>query len=343
MLARWRPVDAGFERLARPLLELVQRLTGLETSFVTHIDWAEQSQEVVLALNTSTLQVAEGAVLDWSDSMCRWAFLSGKEHTSDVKGDFPGSTGAGDLGMETFFALPILAGDVTLGTVCGASRRRVDVPPEVLGHVRLVAEAMAFQLATAVDSRANRQRAERAEALAPTDGLTGLTNARTFNTRFEEELARSGRHGTPIALMVINVDSLTAVNERDGRDRGDAVLHALGEVLCEAARVGDVAARIGGDDFALLLPHTDTWGAETAAHRIAAEFCQATERLASPCTLSIGISTSETTERRSLLAAADAALSRSKAGGRDRVEISMAGDGTSWRSQPPPPSPPAGT
>lgn len=317
-------VDLGFERLARPLLQLVQRLTGLETSFVTHIDWARQCQEVVLALNTSTLHVAEGAVVDWSDSMCRWTLLSGKEHTADVQGDFPGSVGGDDLGLETFLALPILVGDATLGTLCGASRRPVDVPTDVMEHLRLIAEAMAFQLATAVESRANQERAERAEALVTTDGLTGLPNARAFNTRFEEELARSGRHGTSISLLVLNVDLLQRVNDRDGR--GDAVLQALGEVLCEAARVGDVPARIGDDEFAMLLPHTDTWGAETAAARIAGEFQGAMTGLGNPCTLSIGISSSDTIQRRCLFSAADAALARRKAAGGDGTETAGAGD-----------------
>lgn len=83
----------GFDRPARPLPEPIQHLTGLETSFVTHIDWDSQTQEVVLALNTSELEVPEGAVADWSDSVCRWAFLSSKEQSSDVSIDFPGSFG----------------------------------------------------------------------------------------------------------------------------------------------------------------------------------------------------------------------------------------------------------
>ena len=106
----------GFERLARPLLELIQHLTGLETTFVTQIDWAAQRQEVLLALNTAELQVVEGSVTSWSETMCRQAFLSNKDHSCDVPTDFPGSLAAEQLGMRSYFALPILDGDDTIGT-----------------------------------------------------------------------------------------------------------------------------------------------------------------------------------------------------------------------------------
>lgn len=96
----------AFERSTRPLLDLVRGLTGLETSFVSRIDWDNQSQTVVLASNVSDLEVAEGSVVDWSDSMCRWAFLTGIDHTSDVAADYPGSVGGEMLGMRSFLAVP---------------------------------------------------------------------------------------------------------------------------------------------------------------------------------------------------------------------------------------------
>lgn len=313
--------DVGFERLARPLLELIQRITGLETTFVTQIDWAAQVQEVVVALNTSELEVPEGSVVEWSDSMCRLTFLSGREQSFDVGGDFPGSLGAEQLGMRTFAAVPILAGDATLGTVCAASRRAFELDPEMLASMRLVAEAMAFQMAMQLDGREQRQRAEVAEAMALTDSLTGLANRRAFTARLEEELSRSGRHGSSIAVLVIDVDRFKTVNDTHGHHAGDTVLVGLGDVLRKAARASDMPARLGGDEFAFLLPHSDIAGAEAVADRIANEFRLAVGGLELSCTLSIGISTSETTHRRSLLAAADKALYRSKANGRNRAEV----------------------
>ena len=302
----------GFERTTRPLLVLIQRMTGMETTFVTEIDWPSQRQEVVLALNASELEVAEGTVIDWSDSMCRWTFLSTKVQSVDVRADYPESVGARQ-GMRTFFALPILSGDAILGTVCGASRHPVELGLDTMANIRLIAEALSYQMEAYAQTGALRGRAERAEALALLDPLTGLANRRAFASRFEEELARSGRHDEPIAVLVIDLDGFKAVNDTYGHLGGDMVLMAAGEILRRAARAEDVAARLGGDEFALLMPHCAAAGAEKVAARIASDFCFATDGLDMPCTLSVGISSSETTHRRSLLKTADDALYRSKA------------------------------
>ena len=75
--------------------------------------------------------------------MCRLAFLSGREQTSDAPGAFPGNLGADVLGMQTFFAVPVLAAERTIGTICGASRRVVVLDDGVLHMMRLVARAIA--------------------------------------------------------------------------------------------------------------------------------------------------------------------------------------------------------
>ncbi len=303
----------GFDRLARPLLALIQRLTGLETSFVSEIDWTAQRQDVLVALNSGDLEVAEGSILPWSDSMCRWSFLSGKPHSSAVARDFPGSLGAERLGMQTFVALPIRDGSVILGTVCGASRDAVDLEPEVLVSLELIAEALSFQLGTLVERHQLQRRAEDAEALALVDPLTGLFNRRGFHARFEEELARSGRQGTPLALLALDLDDFKVVNDNHGHAAGDAVLVALGDVVRRCARLEDVAGRLGGDEFVVLLNPGDPVVAEQVAARIAEEFRMACELLAVPCTLSTGYSISGSTPLRSLLVAADEALYRAKA------------------------------
>ena len=311
----------GFERLSRPLLELIQRLTGLETSFVTEIDWEAQEQTVLLALNTGELDVPEGTVTDWSDTMCRQAFLIGKERSADVPTDFPENAAAAELGMRTFFTLPIVHEDTTVGTVCGASRRAVELEPDVMDNVRLIAEALSFQLAAQHEARLLRDRAERAEALSLVDPLTQLPNRRGFTGRLEEELARAARHGAPIAVLAIDLDRFKTVNDSYGHVGGDRVLSIVGDVLRSAARTEDVPARLGGDEFALLLPHCDTPGAEAVAARLADGFARATRDADMHTTLSIGISTSESSPLTSLMADADTALYRGKAAGGDRAVV----------------------
>ena len=303
----------SLETLARPLLELVERLTGLETTFVTTIDWTSQRQEVVVARNSGDLKVAEGSTLRWLDSMCRWSFLRGSAHTADVPVDYPGSIGAEDLGMQTFLALPIQAGDLVLGTVCGASREAVHLDPGVLSNLHLISEALSLQLGALVERRQLRRRAEGAEALALIDPLTGIANRRGFDARFEEELARSGRSGVPVALLAFDIDGFKAINDTYGHLAGDEVLRAAADVLRRTARMEDVAGRLGGDELALLLTPGDERVAQNVARRIAEEFRAACERLEMPCTLSVGLSTSATTPRALMRATADDALYRAKA------------------------------
>lgn len=298
----------AFESMARPLLELVERVTGLETSFLTEIDWESQTQEVVLARNSGELEVAEGSVVPWAESMCRWSFLAGKELSTDVARDYPGSLGSEQLGMQTFFAIPIVDGDLAVGTVCGASRRTVDLDEETVEILRLVAQALTNQFRIEVESNRQRRRADEAEALAMTDPLTRLPNRRAFTTRFEAELARAGRQGTPLALLLIDVDDFKSVNDTRGHAAGDSVLVALAEVLRRVARTEDLAARLGGDEFAVVLAGASADDAAAVGDRIAAEFRSAVAAIGSPCTASVGVASSEAVALRDLLDEADRLL-----------------------------------
>lgn len=309
------------EQVARPLLELMQSISGLETTFITQVDWDGQEQEVMFALNTAELQVTEGSVLDWSDSMCRWVFLSGQEQTSDVQGEFPDSLGAEQLGMQTFFAVPVLVDERTIGTVCGASRRAVLITDPLLAMMRLVARAMAVQLQTDQEKTDHRDRADRAEVLALTDELTGLPNRRAFNSRAEQELARSARHPYGVAVLMVDVDEFKAVNDQFGHEVGDQVLRAVAQAMRSGSRVEDVPARLGGDEFALMLSYTDVVGAVRVAERVRRTFAEFSTSIGVSCSISIGLSSSDTTPRREPVGAADRALYRSKALGRNRVEV----------------------
>lgn len=326
------PVDLGadpdrgglpaLEQMARPLLELLQLITGMETTFLTHIDWDAHAQEVLHALNTGELVVPEGSTVDWSDSMCRQTLLDGREVLNDISPDLPNG-----LGMQTFMAVPILVETRTIGTVCGASRRRVDVDDRALRMTRLVAESLATHLAIAQESLVHRARADDAEVLALTDALTGLANRRAFTARWAEELLRSTHHDYAVSVLMVDVDRFKAVNDRHGHDVGDSVLRAVGEALSSASRGQDVVARLGGDEFAVIAAHTVADGATLLADRARGMFAGHAEALGVDSTLSIGVSSSDATPRGDLLVAADVALYEAKDAGRDSVVV--------WRGGPP--------
>jgi diguanylate cyclase (GGDEF)-like protein len=125
-----------------------------------------------------------------------------------------------------------------------------------------------------VGGRALMRDHRRALQRATRDGLTDLPNQRAFQDELPQAVASSARYQDPLALVVLDVDDFKFVNDRHGHPHGDAVLRHVAEVLREA-RPGDRPYRIGGDEFALLLAHTDSDGARTLARRLSRSFTDA--------------------------------------------------------------------
>ncbi|RME45287.1 MAG: GGDEF domain-containing protein, partial [Deltaproteobacteria bacterium] len=96
---------------------------------------------------------------------------------------------------------------------------------------------------------------------ASRDPLTRLHNRRSFHRRLEEEMHRAIRYGQPLSLIMLDIDWFKRINDTFGHPVGDAVLSGIGRILLEVSRTNDVVARIGGEEFAVLLPSTDQAGA----------------------------------------------------------------------------------
>jgi two-component system, cell cycle response regulator len=163
------------------------------------------------------------------------------------------------------------------------------------------------------------------EKLALTDPLTGLANRRAFQEALESEMARVGRHGRPASLVFLDLDLFKAVNDTHGHAVGDEVLEGFSQVLKRACRRGDLAARIGGEEFGVILPTTGRLPAALVGERIrrATEARPLGRSAAVPVTVSVGVASTEDApgppEAGELLRRADAALYRAKAEGRNRV------------------------
>ncbi len=109
---------------------------------------------------------------------------------------------------------------------------------------------------------------------AVTDALTGLYNRRLFSESFEKELNRARRYGQPLGLVILDLHRFKEVNDKHGHPRGDEVLRAAAATLKKALRTSDSAFRIGGDEFALLLPQTDAAQAVALSRRIGTVFSE---------------------------------------------------------------------
>ena len=111
---------------------------------------------------------------------------------------------------------------------------------------------------------------ERLAEMAITDPLTGLRNHRAFHEDVARELQRAGRTGVPLALVLLDLDDLKAVNDTQGHQAGDERLQALADAIRATGRGVDVAYRVGGDEFAVILPDARSWGALEFAQRLRA-------------------------------------------------------------------------
>jgi diguanylate cyclase (GGDEF)-like protein len=157
--------------------------------------------------------------------------------------------------------------------------------------------------------------------LAAVDSLTGALNRRAFEIAAERERLRAARHGTALSLAYLDVDHFKAANDRLGHHAGDRVLAEVARAISEAVRGTDLFARMGGDEFVLLLPETDAREAMTVVQRVRAAAASAARAAGYPVALSAGITTfrfpPESVD--AMLAAADDLLYKAKAAGRDRV------------------------
>lgn len=166
-----------------------------------------------------------------------------------------------------------------------------------------------------------RELAERLTRLARVDALTGCLNYRGFRDRLETEIARARRTGRPVALLHADLDHFKQVNDGLGHPVGDQVLGNIGEVLEGIARRADVVARIGGEEFAVLLPETTLADAERIAERVRVTVRGLDEP--AQVTVSVGVSAlpevADTAQQ--LVSTADRALYAAKGSGRDRVAV----------------------
>jgi len=171
---------------------------------------------------------------------------------------------------------------------------------------------------------------------AVTDPLTGLQNRRRFDETFDKELNRARRYAHPLSLVILDLHRFKEVNDRYGHPRGDEVLHAAASTLNKTLRTSDSAFRIGGDEFALILPQTDSAQASALSRRIGIVFAEILLSLNLDISVSIdhGVSTypQDGDQRAQLIRISDERLYRSKHANHRKTD-------TESTQEPPPASP----
>lgn len=159
---------------------------------------------------------------------------------------------------------------------------------------------------------------ERQTSLALTDSLTGLPNRRAFEDLARRELARADRTGSPLALALIDIDNFKLINDQLGHAGGDLVLRRFAATTRRILRSADVAARVGGDEFALILPGVDAPSAAAALERLRTGLVHEPD---GPIGCSIGVALVAGGELADALRYADQALYVAKASGKGAIEL----------------------
>ncbi|MBV8760546.1 MAG: diguanylate cyclase [Deltaproteobacteria bacterium] len=218
---------------------------------------------------------------------------------------------------KSLLVLPLLSADEAIGTLTLVARAEKRFSSDVREMLAVIANQVAIALQ-------NGFLYKKMETMATTDGLTGLTNHRTFQARFEDLLQRAQRHNHKVALLLCDVDHFKKVNDTYGHPIGDEVLRRVAKVLQEVPRKIDIPARYGGEEFAVLLDNVDVAQAKAVADRIRIEISKVvvdTDKGPLSVTESVGVAAfpDDGRDRATLIERADLALYHAKHTGRNRV------------------------
>lgn len=167
------------------------------------------------------------------------------------------------------------------------------------------------------------QKANKAlQIMANTDHLTQLPNRRYFLEKFSLEVARKNRHDSPLSMLILDLDHFKSINDTYGHTAGDEVLRRVSSIIKDSVREYDIAGRLGGEEFGLILPDTDIEGAKNYAERLRKNIQTSHNENEIPITASIGLTEAKKEMSvEQIIEAADTALYHSKETGRNKVTV----------------------
>lgn len=304
-LAQYDILDTGPERPFERIVRLVQRILDVPMATVSFVDRDRQWFKARRGLTVCETE-RKHAVCDHTIRSVRPLVVPDLRADARFR-DWPIVTG--DPPILAYLGIPLMTPDGhALGALCA-----MDTVPR-----RFAASDIATleQLAGLVVDWLEMRR------ISQFDFLTGAMTRRAFREVLERAIARHRRHTRPSALAVFDIDHFKRVNDTHGHATGDQVLKGIADVITASLREGDAFARLGGEEFALLLPETGPEEADAAAER----FREMIEGLAFPqipglrATASFGVAALEPdiAEPEAWLATADRALYRAKEAGRNR-------------------------
>lgn len=268
------------EDLTRPLLEMLEAVTGLESTYLTTVDLDAGVQRIVYARNTGQMQIPEGLAVPWHDTLCKRALDEGRMFTSDVSDCWGDSAAAAALCIQTYVSAPVRTqGGALYGTLCAASASRHQLTDRARQALLLFAGLIGHQVERELLVQRLLQANARLTACATTDPLTDLPNRRALMDALQRLLAQGARQGFTVLVGFLDIDGFKAINDTHGHTTGDQFLVNIAQRLLQTLRTQDLAARIGGDEFVVIGPGPAPGdGVEAAELAFAQRIAAATER-----------------------------------------------------------------
>ena len=271
-------------------------LAAIVTSMGRSLDIAETA-EVALVETLAALRLSAGAL--WLKERATFKLVHASQLEREEIGPFTRETGPQVKAAAIVVGRSESRVDRGLGVEWNALRAQLRARGRVVGVMTvgtkmprvfsasdlLFMAAVADQVAIALD------RSRQFSSEARTDHLTGLANRREFERIMEREVAIAERHHRNLSLMMIDLDNLKRINDRQGHRAGDAALRLVAQQLQRVVRTSDICARLGGDEFGVAMPETDLDRAHEVATRLRAAVSQASlaAKTAEPVEVSMGL------------------------------------------------------
>ena len=281
------------------------------------------------SIQSRKLAYTEGSIFD--ETIITRKIIQSKDIAATLKAIMPGIEQEkvdeilSDKEVKSIITIPLYSRDTAFGVFCVFSSREELAQAET-DFLSMFAGQIEMAITIADLFEAVKQQ-------AVTDGLTGLYNRRYFEEYLAKEVTRSKRSGQPFSIIGIDLDFLKQINDKYGHAFGDIAIKAVADVLKSNARSIDTAARMGGEEFNIILPGISSEGAMTAAERIRKTIEEKPLDTIGHVTASIGVATflehSDNIEE--VLELTDQAMYESKRNGRNRVTMAKNVSETSWQ------------
>jgi diguanylate cyclase (GGDEF)-like protein len=313
LVAQGESPDVVFTSVAQEIAKLLDSFTGA----VSRFDAATNRGTVIGGWSHDGQALANMVYALDGVSASAEVFRTGRPARTDTgyaSSTDPIAASMVKIGGSDGVAAPIIVGGNLWGAL-GAAYGQGLIPDGA--ELRL--ERFASLVGLAIS---NADALDRLERHASTDPLTGIANRRVFNERLNEEVSRAERYGRQLSIALIDLDRFKAVNDLHGHQAGDRVLAAFAQLLLAHSREGELVARIGGEEFAWLMPETDQLGAYVAASRVREAIESTPFANVGTVTISAGVcSTENVRDADALVRDADRALYWAKDNGRNTTCI----------------------